>query len=289
MENQGINLDIKKFEIISISDDEFYLIRDMVYLHSGIALADHKKALVAGRLQKVLKKHSLSNFKEYYEELLSDRSGALLTELIDNISTNHTFFGREKDHFEFFQNTVLPEISKKKIDSKDFDIRVWSAGCSTGEEPFTLVIIMKDFFKDDYKKWKAGILATDISTTVLSKAMQGIYDSSKFRGFNPNWMKLYFKQIDDNKLEIVPELKSEVLFRRFNLISSQYTFKKLFDVIFCRNVMIYFDKETRVKVVQNLYDSLEPGGYLFIGHAETIDRTQSNFQYIAPSIYQKPG
>lgn len=280
--------EINQLDIIPITDDEFNLIREMIYLHSGIALAEHKKALVVGRLQKVLKKRSLTNFKDYYEELLSDRSGALLTELIDNISTNHTFFGREKDHFEFFQNTLLPEIREKKIKSHNFDIRVWSAGCSTGEEPFTLVIIMKDFFKDDYKKWEAGILATDISTTVLSNAMQGIYDISKFRGFNPSWMKLYFKQIDDNKLEIVPELKSEVIFRRFNLISSQYAFKKPFDVIFCRNVMIYFDKETRVKVVQNLYDSLTPSGYLFIGHSETIDRTQSNFKYIAPSIYQKP-
>ncbi|HPD33257.1 MAG TPA: protein-glutamate O-methyltransferase CheR [Bacteroidota bacterium] len=287
MENINSTNPTNQFEIISISDEEFNLLRELIYSSSGISLADQKKALVVGRLQKVLKKHSLKNFKDYYNELLNDRSGALLTELIDHISTNHTFFGRENDHFEYFQNFVLPEIVSRKIESHDFDLRVWSAGCSTGEEPYTLVILMKEFFKNDYNKWKAGVLATDISTTVLSNAIQGIYDVAKFKGFNTEWLRKYFKQIDENKLEINSDIKSEVVFRRFNLISSNYGFKKSFDVIFCRNVMIYFDKKTRLKVVQNLYDCLAQDGYLFIGHAETIDRTQSKFQYIAPSVYKK--
>jgi chemotaxis protein methyltransferase CheR len=287
MENINPTNSNNQFDTISISDEEFNLMRQLIYSSSGISLSEQKKSLVVGRLQKVLKKHSLNNFKDYYNELLNDRSGALLTELIDNISTNHTFFGRESDHFNYFQNTVLPAIIGKKIQSSDYDIRVWCAGCSTGEEPYTLVIIMKEFFKNDYNKWKSGVLATDISTTVLSKAIQGIYDPVKFKGFNAEWLRKYFKQIDENKLEINSDIKSEVIFRRFNLISSNYHFKKPFDIIFCRNVMIYFDKETRTKVVQNLYNSLDFGGYLFIGHAETIDRTKSKFQYIAPSIYKK--
>lgn len=274
-------------ESYSISDDEFHLIQGLIYAHSGIVVAEHKKSFVVGRLKKVLKNHSINNFKDYYCELLNDRSGALITELIDNISTNHTYFGREQDHFQFLQNVCLPELCHNKLNSQKNDINLWSAGCSTGEEPYTLGIILKEFLKNDSQKWNMKILATDISTIALSKAMQGVYDNSKFREFNPEWREKYFKAIDERKFEISAELKSEIIFRRFNLTSVKYPFKNYLDIIFCRNVLIYFDKEIRLKVLHNLYDTLAQGGYLFIGHAETIDRTQIKFQYIAPSIYRK--
>ncbi|MEN6292816.1 MAG: protein-glutamate O-methyltransferase CheR [Methanobacterium sp.] len=287
MKNTDSYISNHQFDIIDITDDEFNLIRELIYSQSGIVLSDKKKSLVAGRLQKVLKQYQLNNFNDYYNELNKDKSGALLTELIDKISTNHTFFGRENDHFEYFKDIVLPELSKIKIESNNLDLRVWSAGCSTGEEAYTLAFIIREFFKNNYNKWDMGVLATDISSTVLSKAMQGIYDGSKFHGFNSEWTLRYFKKIDDNKWEVIPEIKSEIVFRRFNLLTPKFCFKTQMDVIFCRNVMIYFDKQTRAAVIQNLYDTLTDGGYLFIGHSEAIDRTQTKFQYISPSIYKK--
>jgi chemotaxis protein methyltransferase CheR len=278
IENQGMKL---------ISDEEFNLIRNLVYEKVGINLTGQKKALVTGRLQKILRDRKFQTFRDYYNFVISDKSGEALSELVDKISTNHTFFGREADHFNYFRNKVLPEIVQRKQLEKSNDIRIWSAGCSTGEEPYTLVMLMKEFFGKDYIKWDAGILATDISTVALSKASVGIYEDNRLHNFDTELKKKYFKLTNDEKWQVSDEIKREVTYRRFNLMNDFFPFKKEFDVIFCRNVMIYFDTETRINLVNKFYENTVQNGYLFIGHSETIDRKYTQYKYIAPAIYQK--
>jgi chemotaxis protein methyltransferase CheR len=278
IENQGMKL---------ISDEEFNLIRNLVYEKVGINLTGQKKALVTGRLQKILRDRKFQTFRDYYNFVISDKSGEALSELVDKISTNHTFFGREADHFNYFRNKVLPEIVQRKQLEKSNDIRIWSAGCSTGEEPYTLVMLMKEFFGKDYIKWDAGILATDISTVALSKASVGIYEDNRLHNFDTELKKKYFKLTNDEKWQVSDEIKREVTYRRFNLMNDFFPFKKEFDVIFCRNVIIYFDTETRINLVNKFYENTVQNGYLFIGHSETIDRKYTQYKYIAPAIYQK--
>lgn len=269
-----------------ISDEEFKLIRDLVYEKVGINLTEQKKALVTGRLQKVLREKNLKSFADYYKFIVNDTTGEALSELVDKISTNHTFFGREYEHFDYFYKVVLPELTQKKLKKNERDLRIWSAGCSTGEEPYTLVILMKEYFGNDYNKWDAGVLATDISTVALSKAIAGVYDKNRLHNFDTKLREKYFINKNDTYI-IKDEIKREVTFKRFNLMNDIFPFKKPFDVIFCRNVMIYFDTETRIKLVNKFYNILDNGGYLFIGHSETIDRRYTKFKYIMPATYKK--
>lgn len=269
-----------------IDDNEFKLIRDLIYEKVGINLTDQKKALVTGRLQKVLREKHFKSFSDYYKFIINDKTGQALSDLVDRISTNHTFFGREYEHFDYFQKTVLPELIKRKIKKNERDLRVWSAGCSTGEEPYTLVILMKEFLGNDYNKWDAGVLATDISTVALSKAIAGVYDQNRLHNFDKNLRDKYFTKNND-KYTIKDEIKREVTYKRFNLMNDFFPFKKAFDVIFCRNVMIYFDTETRIQLVNKFYSILDNGGHFFIGHSETIDRRYTKFNYIMPAVYKK--
>lgn len=269
-----------------IRDEEFKLLRDLIYDKVGINLTEEKKALVTGRLQKVLREKKFKSFEEYYRYIISDKTGQALSELVDKISTNHTFFGREYEHFDFFQKVVLKEVIEKKLKKNERDIRIWSAGCSTGEEPYTLVILMKEYLGNDYNKWDAGVLATDISTVALSKAIAGVYDQNRLHNFDSKLREKYFTKNLESYV-IKDEIKREVTYKRFNLMNDFFPFKKPFDVIFCRNVMIYFDAETRKKLVNKFYDILDNGGYFFIGHSETIDRRYTKFKYIMPAAYKK--
>lgn len=283
-----INLaELNSDNIKLISDEEFILIRDLIYEKVGINLTGQKKALVTGRLQKILRDRKFKTFKDYYDFVVTDKTGEALSELVDKISTNHTFFGREYDHFNFFSTKVLPEIVERKRAERSNDIRIWSAGCSTGEEPYTLVMLMKEFFGTDYVKWDAGVLATDISTVALGKAITGIYEENRLHKFDTNLKSKYFKKTSDGKWQVVDEIKREVTYRRFNLMNDFFPFKKEFDVIFCRNVMIYFDPQTRANLVNKFYENTVKSGYLFIGHSESIDRKLTDYKYIAPAIYKK--
>lgn len=278
--------EISQGKIDLISDSDFTLIRDLIYEKVGINLTVEKKALVTGRLLKVLKDNNFSSFGEYYKFVLEDKTGLALSKLVDKISTNHTFFGREFDHFKHFQNIALPELVARKNKEKSKDIRIWSAGCSTGEEPYTLVILMKEYFGDSYKQWDAGVLATDISTVALSKAIAGVYESTKLHNFDTKLRDKYFKPSGDN-WAVTDDIKREVSYKRFNLMNDFFPFKQEFDVIFCRNVMIYFDADTRVNLINKFYNNLVNTGFFYIGHSETIDRKMSDFKYIMPAAYQK--
>ncbi len=279
--------EIKTIQFIEITNEEFNLIRNLIYKNIGINLTEEKRTLVNGRLQKILKRLQLNSFKQYYDYILSDKTGEAISELANTISTNHTFFGREIDHFNYFLEVVLPEIESKAKSSNSRDIRIWSAGCSSGEEPYTLVMLMMEYFGKDYSKWTAGVLATDISLDALSKAKLAIYPDEKVKPMPDHLRKKYFNKLPSGDWEIIDSVKREVIFKRFNLMNDVFPFKKSFDVIFCRNVMIYFDNTTRKTLVEKFYKSTVNGGYLFIGHSETISRDDTNYNYIKPAVYKK--
>ncbi len=272
---------------VQISDDEFEMFRSFIYKHFGINLTDAKRALLMNRLQKILKRKGYHSFKSYYESIQNDQTLSELSELIDAVSTNHTFFFREKVHFDFLVERALPEIVPKIERTGTKDLRVWCAAASTGEEPYVLGMLLMDYFGSDYRNWSAGLLATDISNQALNSAIKGVYTEERVSQVPKKFRLTYFDKIGPEQYQIKDFLKNEILFRRFNLMNERFPFKKPFHIIFCRNVMIYFDQETRRNLVRRLYEFTAPGGYLFIGNAETLGRDDKQFRYIAPSIYQK--
>jgi len=273
--------------LLTINDAEFHCIRTLVYDRFGINLTDQKRSLVVGRLQKLLKDEGFGSFNDYYECVIRESSGSALDKLVNRISTNYTYFNREHDHFDFFVQEVLPALvaGLKKRNSRD--LRVWSAGCSSGEEPYMLALLMLEYLGNDYGLWNGGVLATDISDQVLTKAKLGSYGDEQVSRIPPQLKYKYFSRQKDGSWLVNEALKKQVTFRRFNLMNKQFPFKSPFQVIFCRNVMIYFDSETREALVQRYYDSLEPGGYLFIGHSETLGRQQDAFEYVLPAVYKR--
>ena len=266
-----------------ITDKEFSLISNYIKDNYGINLGADKKSLVYSRLKNILEKKGFKTFTEYYEYLLKDKTGSATMTFIDKMTTNHTFFMREIDHFEFLKDTVLPYIEST---AKDKDVRMWCAGCSSGEESYTLEMILTDYFKGK-GKWDTELLATDISTAVLTKAIKGIYTKDQIKPLSEHWKNNYFKSISTNQVQVVDEIKKKITYRKFNLMETRFPFKRKFQVIFCRNVMIYFDDDTRTKLIKKFYDSSEKGAYLFICHSETLNNIQTDYEYIMPAVYRK--
>ncbi|MBP7459729.1 MAG: chemotaxis protein CheR [Candidatus Delongbacteria bacterium] len=270
---------------VDISPQEFHAIADLVYQTFGIHLTDQKITLVKGRLQTLLKEMNMISFKQYYDYVVQDRTDRALIELINLLTTNHTYFNREREHFDFITRSFLPRIESETL--HDRDIRIWSAGCSSGEEPYMLVILMMEFFGESYHKWKCGVLATDISDRVIRLARSGIYPEERLKEL-PNPIRLkYFHPMSNRQWQVNDPVRNEVTYRRFNLMNSVFPFKKGFHAIFCRNVMIYFDLPTRTRLIERFYHHLVPGGYLFIGHSETLGRDHHYFKYIQPALYQR--
>lgn len=269
---------------MEMTDHEFNDFSNYIRSNFGINLTDKKRTLLTSRLNMVLENGNFGSFSDYFNHVISDRTGQAVNELVDKVTTNHTFFYREKQHYEYLTKEVLPYFINENQQSKD--LRLWSAGCSTGEEPYSIAMVMADYLGNQRILWDTKILATDISNHALTKAKRGIYTNENIKNNPPIWNKLYFRPYDKDNSIIVDSIKREVIFRRFNLLS-QFTFKKQFHVIFCRNVMIYFDMETKMDIVEKFYQMLEPGGYLFIGHSESIDKSSTRFKYIKPSVYRK--
>lgn len=269
---------------LKITDEEFRLIKDLIYKRFGINLSDQKKALVTGRLQTTLKELDLSNFSEYYDFLIKDSTGIHLQNFIDKISTNHTFFFRENEHYEYMFNIALPHISKE---NKDKEIRVWSAGCSSGEEPYTIAVVLAEYFKEKLQDWKIKILASDISLSILKNAHRGIYSEDKLKYVEKNLKSRYFSKISDKDWQVKDSIRDIVMFKKLNFMDEKFPFKNKFDIIFCRNVMIYFDEITRKKLVNKFIKFIKTNGWLFIGHSETLGNKYPDLKYIKPAIYRR--
>ncbi len=270
---------------IHISDSEFTEISDIVYEKYGIHLTEKKRSLVTGRLQQVLKHNNHSSFAEYIHYLKNSDESAM-SELVNRISTNHTFFFREYAHFEFLMQVALPEFQKYREKEGKKQLRIWCAAASSGEEPYTLGMHLMEYLGSNYSQWKAGLLATDISEDALRKAMIGKYSMEGVEKIPAQLRQKYFEKIG-NEFEVIPPLKKEIMYRKFNLMTKQFPFKKDFDLISCRNVMIYFDHKTKEELVNKLYEQLRPGGYLFIGLSETLNGLDTPFTYIKSAIYQR--
>lgn len=269
---------------LTITQKEFKQLADYIKTNYGIRLKEEKKTLVMGRLYNVLVNNNFNNFSDYYDYIISDKTGDAVNTLINKITTNHTFFMREADHFYYFRDKVLPYL--KKIE-KDRDLRIWSAGCSTGEEPYTLAMIIDELFGKEKMWWDTKILATDISSKVLNTAKKGIYRNDDIATLPPSWKLNYFNKYDREHSIVTDKIRNEVIYRKFNLMDTVFPFKRKFHVIFCRNVMIYFDSKTKKDLVNKFYNMMEYGGYLFIGHSESLNREETKYRYIMPAVYRK--
>jgi len=269
--------------MIAISDREFILLTEYIYKYCGINLTK-KKTLVESRLYGFLMQKGFADFSSFYDYLLNDESGDVVCAVIDRISTNHTFFMREIQHFNYFRDQVLPQV---KAAVKNRDLRIWSAGCSSGEEPYTLAMIIADYFGQEKKLWDSSILATDISSRALNKAREGIYNDEEISSLPAPWKRRYFRNLGPDQSMVTNKLKEDIVFRKFNLMDKTFPFKKKFQVIFCRNVMIYFDSTTKQDLIDRFYDCTDKGGYLFIGQSESLNRDESKYQYIMPAVYRK--
>jgi len=272
---------------MTISDEEYRLIRDLVYGQVGINLGENKKSLVVGRLQKYMREKGFASFRQYYDYVKNEPTGEAVRSLVTFISTNHTFFFREKDHFTFFYETVLPEMTGELEKRGDRDIRIWSAGCSSGEEAYTIAMLLLEFFGEKAPEWKLGVLATDISDRALKKATKGVYEDGNVANLPKRLRYSYLEKRDGTSWVVTDRVKRLVLFRRLNLMRESFPFKRRFHVIFCRNVMIYFDRPTRNALVNRFYRYTEPGGYLFIGHSESLPRAETPYSYVKPAVYKK--
>ncbi len=273
-------------QAIQLTEKEFRLISDLVYERFGINLTDKKKALVRGRLNSLVKSLGHNSFEQYYEAVVHDRTEKSLLSLVDRISTNHSFFFRETEHFDFLTATILPEICERLLEKGSRELRIWCAGCAAGEEPYTIAMVLREFFGFDINKWDVGILGTDISKTALQQAVNGIYTSNKVEAA-PARYKKYFKELGNDSYSVDDRIKAMVLYKRLNFMREEFPFKGKFHVIFCRNVMIYFDRETRNRLIEKFHTHMHEDAYLFIGHSETLGRDTQMFRYVKPTVYKK--
>ncbi|MEW6387518.1 MAG: protein-glutamate O-methyltransferase CheR [Thermodesulfobacteriota bacterium] len=272
--------------IPELTEREFQDFCQLIRQHAGIHLTTQKKELVRARLMKIMRTRGLVSFQQYYRQVLEDRSGAELTLLLDAISTNQTAFWREPTHFLYLAKEVLPLWVKQLRGNPRW--RFWSAGCSSGEEPYTLAMVLQDALPG-HDLSGVKIYASDISTQMLAQAQRGVYPLARVEPLSPEWRRRFFQK-GVNRWEgfvrVKPELRAMMQFFRLNFMES-FSFNQEFDLIFCRNVMIYFEKSTQAELVAKFYKCLRPGGYLFIGHSESLCNISHRFIYVKPTIYRK--
>lgn len=267
--------------LLHITDGEFKEITGFVYRRYGIDLS-RKRQLIEGRLSYTVKSKGYSSFGPYFEMLRSDKNKGELEIFLNKITTNYSYFSRESEHFRYLIEHVLPELTRTRRN----DLRIWSAGCSSGQEPYNIAMANDQFFGANKGRWDSTILATDISANVLQKARRGVYSAEDIKNMPASWRVKYFNKLQDGSYQVSQEIRKEVVFRTFNLMDPIVA-KKPFDIIFCRNVMIYFDAATTAALLQRFYNATAPGGYLFIGHSESIDRTNSGYSLVHPAVYKK--
>lgn len=266
----------------SYEQKDFEQVKSRIYSHAGIALADHKKDLVYNRLVRRIRELQVESFSDYLT--LLDSSSDEMSQFVNAMTTNLTSFYREAHHFEFLSNTYIPELSDKGQRS----LRIWSSACSIGEEPYSIAISMLEA-GIDIKEWDIKIFATDIDTNVLETAKAGIYSLDRVGNLNLTRKKLGFlrgKNENSDQIIIKPELKKMIKFDYCNLMET-WSVNEPLDAIFCRNVMIYFDKETQNRLLDRMAELLKPGGVLFIGHSESPTRSMKDFQLLGRTMYQK--
>ena len=256
---------------------EIEMIQKLAFSAFGLDLRSGKEELITARIGKVMRKQSLATFGDYYNYVVADRSGVALAEMIDALTTNYTSFFRENAHFELLRNVIIP--------ARKSNIRIWSSACSSGEEPYSIAFCLQEA---GFDTGSAEVIATDVSQKVLSEASAAIYKGDDLRALSPEDRRRYFLVgvgTNSGKFKVKPEIRRMVHFAPQNLIKP-LNIDGNFDVIFCRNVMIYFNKQTQQEVVRRLQHKLKPGGYLLIGHSETLNGVGHALQYVSPAVYR---
>lgn len=252
-----------------------------VYDLCGINLTKGKEELVHSRLLRRLNALKIESFEEYFKYLDADRQGLEIVWMIDALTTNKTGFFREIQHFVYLREQILPKLREKKL-------RIWSAACSSGEEPYSICILLAESIPN-FKSWDIKILATDISTQVLQQAKAAVYDTETLEPVPEGWRNKHFEAAPEfgaNKWRVKAQIREKVSLARLNFMD-RFPMRGPFDIIFCRNAMIYFDKPTQAALVQKFYDLLAPDGYLFVGHSESLTNARHGFKYKQPAVYQK--
>lgn len=269
-----------------LTDDEFDKFKDICYRLMGIKLCESKRSLVISRLSSRLKALNFTRFSDYINFLASDSGGKEITTFINRITTNETYFFREGKHFEYLENYIVPEWVEDFKNNKK-PKRVWSCASSTGEEPYSIIITlinsMKAHGKLDFK-----FLGSDINSDVLVKAKEAVYKRESVEKYiNHNLIARYFLDYDQNSYQVRPEVKAYATFKQINLQSERYPFKEKLDLIFCRNVMIYFDKVTKERLINRFYDHLNVGGYLIMGQSENLFSYDHKYKSMGSTVYKK--
>ncbi len=287
-----VNLDTKDVFNGSyiFKEQEFRDFSALIYKVCGIKMPPAKKTMLAGRLTKRLRTLGMQSYREYFNYVTSSGQRSLeMTAMIDAVTTNKTDFFREVNHFKYLQEKVLPSYLKNVSPNSGATLKAWSAGCSSGAEPYTLAIILNEF-AEQHRNFKFNILATDICVTVLKQAYMGIYDEEQIRPVSESLRKKYFLDSKDKtkrQVRICPKLRQQIWFRRINLLKDGPGWQEPLDIIFCCNVIIYFDRPTQHKVLSKLCNHLRPGGILILGSSETITGLDLPLEMMASTIYKK--
>ena len=267
--------------MLKLTDNDFNRLVSYMKTNYGINL-EKKRVLIEGRLSNTVTARGFKDFKEFLDFAFADKTGNETMQLVNKLTTNHTYFLREPEHFEYLKSTVLPYLEQTVT---DHDMRIWCAASSTGQEPYTIVMTMDEYFGAKASAWNLKILATDLDTDVLRKAKAGIYKTEMLKDVPPEWLRKYFRKIDSDTYQVIDRIRNMVEFRQFNLMD-KIVCRKPYDLISCRNVMIYFEMETKNALVERFYDVTKEGGYLFIGHAESVGKG-TRYTYIKPAVYRK--
>jgi chemotaxis protein methyltransferase CheR len=274
-----------------LSKNDFSRLSSFIYNELGIKMPDTKATMLTGRLSKRLRALGLPNFTEYCDFLFSPQGvEEEMVHLINAVTTNKTDFFREPGHFDFLIRQALPALQKhERFDSRN-PFKIWSAGCSTGEEPYTLAMVLSEYQHDSQRDFRFEILATDISTRVLEVARRAVYPFERIDPIALPMRKKYLLKGRDKKnpqVRIASELRRTIRFGRLNFMDEDFGLPHMVNVIFCRNVIIYFDKATQEKLMIKFCRYLQPGGFLFLGHSESLHGYQTPLVQIAPTVYQK--
>lgn len=271
---------IGSFAPMTISDSDFRRLASFIHSNYGIDLSQ-KRQLITGRLSTTIRQKGYRNFSDFVDHLLNVKDNDEITLVLNKLTTNYTFFMREKEHLDYFCNSILPELVRRH--QKDKTLAIWSAGCSSGEEPYNISMFLFDYLGAQAKDWDTRILATDISEQALASGKRGVYELPDT--IPASWRSKYFVDNKDGTHTVAPMVKNNVIFQRFNLMDP-IRFKRKFDLIFCRNVMIYFDQPTKDALVQRFYDATVPGGYLLISYSENLSQ-QTPYRRLAPATFVK--
>jgi len=269
----------------ALSDRDFAKLRSACKASFGISIPDEKRPLAESRLRS-LGRTLDERISALVQTFVDGGDDKVVRAVVDALTTNHTFFGRESAHFRFLTDEVLPTITPR-LERAGRDLRLWCAAAATGEEPYYLAMLLRHFFGAEYPSWRAGLLATDISTRALDRAKKGVYGRDQVAKLSEEMRNRYFERRGEDRYEVRADVKKDVTFRRFNLMTPRYPFQRPFDVIFCRNVMIYFEERETMHALDQMAACLKPGGWLFIGMAESIRRDHRWFEYIDTGIYRR--